>query len=249
MVTSAADIIIKPAEVIYRASAHKETTRSKPDGDAASDPSGDSLYGRCAALEVPERHAARKGGKQKQVLGEISAAVVGSASGVGNFFKYYYKGALLDVPLAVTEGMRNAPRLYGGEVYEPGVVTDWKSGGIVAGKNFGHGIVEGVGGIVMEPIKGARKDGALGAAKGAGIGLLNMGTKLTSGVVGLVAFSGQGLYQSVRETVRRDTRKSIRKAMREEGRYSLLMAREAGHIDDAAVQLAFYQLTATVEER
>lgn len=247
--TSAADIIVKPVEVIYRASAHKETTRSKPDGDAASDPSEDSLYGRAAALEVPERHAARKSGKQKRVLGEVGAAVAGSASGVGNFFKYYYKGALLDVPLAVTEGMRNAPRLYGGEVYEPGVVTDWKSGGIVAGKNFGHGIVEGVGGIVMEPIKGARKDGALGAAKGAGIGLLNMGTKLTSGVVGLVAFSGQGLYQSVRETVRRDTRKSIRKAMREEGRHSLLMAREASHIDDAAVQLAFYQLTAMVEQR
>ncbi|KAH7020386.1 UDP-glucose,sterol transferase [Ilyonectria destructans] len=249
LVTSAADIIVKPVEVIYRASTHKETTPSKPDGDAASDPSEDSLYGRSAALEVPERHAARKSGKQKRVLGEVGAAVAGSASGVGNFFKYYYKGALLDVPLAVTEGMRNAPRLYGGEVYEPGVVTDWKSGGIVAGKNFGHGIVEGVGGIVMEPIKGARKDGALGAAKGAGIGLLNMGTKLTSGVVGLVAFSGQGLYQSVRETVRRDTRKSIRKAMREEGRHSLLMAREASHIDDAAVQLAFYQLTAMVEER
>lgn len=192
--TSAADIIVKPVEVLYRASAHKETSPSNHDNDYASDLSKDSLYGRPAALEVPERHSARKGEKQKRALGEVGAAVAGSASGVGNFLKYYYKGALLDVPLAVTEGMRNAPRLYGGEVYEPGVVADWKSGGIAAGKNFGHGIVEGVGGIVMEPIKGAKKDGALGAAKGAGIGLLNMGTKLTSGVIGLVAFSGQGVY-------------------------------------------------------
>jgi hypothetical protein len=248
-VTSAADIILKPAEVLYRASTHKETTRSIPDNTAATDLSDNSLYGRPAALEVPERHPERNRGKQKRVLEDVGTAVAGSASGVGNFLKYYYKGALLDVPLAVTEGMRNAPRLYGGEVYEPGVVTDWKSGGIAAGKNFGHGIVEGLGGIVMEPIKGAKKDGALGAAKGAGIGLLNMGTKLTSGVVGLVALSGQGVYQSVRETVRRDTRKSITKARREEGPHSLLMARKAGYFNDIAVQQAFYQLLGKKEKK
>ena len=90
----------------------------------------------------------------------------------------------LDMPLAVTEGMRVAPRLYGGEVYEPGVVVrDWKTGGIVAGKNFGHGIVEGLGGLVTTPVRGAREEGAVGAAKGVGVGLLNMGTKLSSGTL------------------------------------------------------------------
>jgi sterol 3beta-glucosyltransferase len=44
------------------------------------------------------------------------------------------KGTLVDVPLALTEGFRNAPRIYGGEVRKQEKVTDWKIGGIVAGK-------------------------------------------------------------------------------------------------------------------
>lgn len=108
-------------------------------------------------------------------------AVAGSAAGVGGFFKHFTKGMYLDVPLAMTEGLRVAPRLYGGEVYEPGVVRDWKSGGVAAGKNFGHGIVEGLGGLIAAPILGAKKEGPVGAAKGVGVGFLNMGTKFSSG--------------------------------------------------------------------
>jgi sterol 3beta-glucosyltransferase len=44
------------------------------------------------------------------------------------------KGTLVDVPLALTEGFRNAPRIYGGKVRKQEKVTDWKIGGIVAGK-------------------------------------------------------------------------------------------------------------------
>ncbi|KAK7214978.1 hypothetical protein V2G26_002981 [Clonostachys chloroleuca] len=97
---------------------------------------------------------------------------------------------LADLPLAVAEGMRVAPRLYGGEVYEPGQVTDWKSGGIVAGKNFSHGIVEGIGGLVMEP--------------------------MSSGLVGLVAFSSQGLIKSMHSVAHRSTGEAIKAARKEE---------------------------------
>lgn len=124
---------------------------------------------------------------------------------------------LLDLPYAVSEGMRNAPKLYGGQAYDPGAVTDWKSGSIAAGKNFAHGIVEGIGGIVMEPIRGGKKNGAAGAAKGVGIGLLNMTTKVTSGAVGLVTMPGQGIYQSARALVKTDTGKAIVEARRIEG--------------------------------
>jgi hypothetical protein len=149
------------------------------------------------------------------------AAFRGSASGVGGFFKHFSKGMLLDLPYAVTEGMRNAPNLYGGKAYNPGAVTDWKSGGVAAGKNFAHGIVEGIGGIVMEPIRGGKEGGAAGAAKGVGIGLLNMGTKVTSGAMGLVALPGQGLYQSARALVKRKTMKSVMEARRAEGAYEV----------------------------
>jgi hypothetical protein len=113
--------------------------------------------------------------------------------------------------------MRNAPKLYGSQAYDPGAVTDWKSGGIAAGKNFAHGIVEGIGGIVMEPIRGGKREGAAGAAKGFGIGLLNMTTKVTSGAVGLVAMPGQGIYQSARALTKRETGKTVAEARRAEG--------------------------------
>lgn len=133
--------------------------------------------------------------------------------------------------------MRNVPRLYGGEVYDPGAVTDWKSGGMAAGKNFAHGMTEGIAGIVTQPIKGAKKDGALGAAKGAGVGLLNFGSKVSSGVLGLVAFSGQGVYQSVRATLNRDTRKAIKEARRVEGSYVLMEAsgKDGQQVDEQVV--------------
>lgn len=44
------------------------------------------------------------------------------------------KGALVDVPLALSEGLKNAPRLYGETVEEYGPVVDWKSGSVVAAK-------------------------------------------------------------------------------------------------------------------
>lgn len=44
------------------------------------------------------------------------------------------KGMLVDVPLALAEGLRNTPRLYGDHVEDHGKVKDWKSGGVVAAK-------------------------------------------------------------------------------------------------------------------
>jgi hypothetical protein len=44
------------------------------------------------------------------------------------------KGALVDVPLALAEGLKNTPRLYGETVEDHGTVKDWKSGGVVAAK-------------------------------------------------------------------------------------------------------------------
>lgn len=46
------------------------------------------------------------------------------------------KGALVDVPVALAEGFRNAPRLYGEDLKEHDKVTDWKTGGTVAGKVY-----------------------------------------------------------------------------------------------------------------
>lgn len=64
--------------------------------------------------------------------GKAAAASAGAnaAAAVGAITK----GTFVEVPLAITEGLRNTPRLYGGEVDPVEKVTDWKSGGKAAGK-------------------------------------------------------------------------------------------------------------------
>lgn len=216
MVTSASDIVVKPIQALrpVTPSGSRSASRDRS-GDNSKRPSEEDVFGRPAGMDLPP---APTGTKDKDPQHGALAAVKGSASGVGGFFKHYSKGMLLDLPYAVTEGMRNAPKLYGGKAYDPGAVTDWKSGGIAAGKNFAHGMVEGIGGIVMEPVRGAKKEGAAGAAKGVGIGLLNLGTKVGSGAIGLFALPGQGAYLSARALVKRKTGKSIMEARKIEGR-------------------------------
>ncbi|PCD29870.1 hypothetical protein FGRA07_10484 [Fusarium graminearum] len=228
LVTSASDIVVKPiqafrpvsSEESRRASSSRDSSENNPSNQHSRTPGNtndDDVFGRPAGLTVPHQlNKSRSTSDLHQQHGTV-AALKGSASGVGGFFKHYSKGMLLDLPYAVSEGMRNAPKLYGGQAYDPGAVTDWKSGSIAAGKNFAHGIVEGIGGIVMEPIRGGKKNGAAGAAKGVGIGLLNMTTKVTSGAVGLVTMPGQGIYQSARALVKTDTGKAIVEARRIEG--------------------------------
>ncbi|KLO81264.1 putative sterol glucosyltransferase [Fusarium fujikuroi] len=216
MVTSASDIVVKPIQALrpVTPSGSRSASRDRSRNNSKR-PSEEDVFGRPAGIDLSSAPTATK---DKDPNHGALAAVKGSASGVGGFFKHYSKGMLLDLPYAVTEGMRNAPKLYGGKAYDPGAVTDWKSGGIAAGKNFAHGMVEGIGGIVMEPVRGAKKEGAAGAAKGVGIGLLNLGTKVGSGALGLFALPSQGAYMSARALVKRKTGKSIMEARKIEGR-------------------------------
>jgi hypothetical protein len=62
------------------------------------------------------------------------AAAIAVGKGVTSLGSSLSKGALVGMPLALTEGLRNAPKLYGDQVKDHGKVTDWKSGGVVAAK-------------------------------------------------------------------------------------------------------------------
>jgi len=57
-----------------------------------------------------------------------------SAKSFGRLTGGFFKGTVVDLPLAVAEGFRAVPRMWGEEVQEYGKVTNWKSGGTVAGK-------------------------------------------------------------------------------------------------------------------
>ncbi len=62
------------------------------------------------------------------------------------------------------------------------------------------------------------------------------------GVLGLVSYSGQGVYQTTRSAFKRNTRRLIDTARREEARYAANKAEENG-MDETAVLQAFARLT------
>ncbi|KAH6657053.1 hypothetical protein BKA67DRAFT_512878 [Truncatella angustata] len=230
MTVSATDIFVKPVQAYQTPSGKSvEAGLSKGD-DAASLPSQDERSNRHLRPDVPE--ASRSRSRSGNRLGK---AVLGSASGVGGFFKHFTKGMYVDLPLATTEGLRSMPKLYGGEVREIGKVTDWKSGAIVAGKNFKDGMVDGFTDLVREPMKGGKEQGALGAIKGVGKGSANMLLKVSSGALGLVAYSGQGICKSITAAVNTETWHAIKKARRNEGRH--LVASGAHDVDQVVVRM------------
>lgn len=159
MVISASNIVVKPVEAIM------ETAKARNENG------NDEIL-----QTTPESSAV-------PWQGTFVKAVAGSASGVGGFFHHFSKGMLVDMPLAAAEGLRAVPKLYGSEVPDHGRVTDWKTGAVVACKTFGYSMTHGFADVVNEPLTGAKKEGAVGAVKGVGKGLVNMTTKVSSGTL------------------------------------------------------------------
>ncbi|KAG4433698.1 hypothetical protein IFR05_010807, partial [Cadophora sp. M221] len=162
---------------------------------------------------------------------------VASINSLGRVVVSYSKGVLVDIPLAATEGMRAVPRLYGGEVKEHAPITDWKSGSSVAGKNFVSGIYEGFTDIFVQTYKGKEAEGAVGVAKGLSKGLLSVTMKTGAATIGLVAYSSQGIYRSIRTAVKSKTRKMIEEAKLREGEWIL----ENGGANDLSHVIADFE--------
>lgn len=84
--------------------------------------------------------------------------------------------------LGLAKGFRNLPRLYNDETLRPPEkVTDIPSGIKVASKEFGYGLFDGISGLVMQPIKGAEKEGYGGLVKGVGKGIGGLIAKPAAG--------------------------------------------------------------------
>ncbi|KAF2640378.1 sterol glucosyltransferase [Massarina eburnea CBS 473.64] len=149
-----------------------------------------------------------------------------TAKGIGKFNIALFKGTIVELPLAAAEGFRAIPKLYGEEVKQHEEVKDWSSGFRVAGKNFAHGMVDGVHGLVREPSEGLKSGGGLGLAKGVGKGTLGFLTKTTSAALGIVAYPGDGICKSIRHAAKSGTRKRIRIARMGEGDFLASKAHE-----------------------
>ncbi|EHA49927.1 hypothetical protein MCOR27_003005 [Pyricularia oryzae] len=101
--------------------------------------------------------------------------------------------------LGLARGFRNAPRLYNDDsVRAPERVTDLGSGLKVAGKEFGLGLYDGISGLITQPLKGAQKEGSVGAIKGFGKGIGGIVLKPAAAFWSIPAYTMQGVNAEIR---------------------------------------------------
>ncbi|KAJ5967490.1 hypothetical protein N7501_003738 [Penicillium viridicatum] len=170
----------------------------------------------------------------------LAGRMVGaSAKSIANFVPTALKGMTVDIPLAMTEGMRNVPRLYGEKPQHNGSVTGVKSGFVLGGKGFALGMAEAVGDLVVKPYEGIRKDGAKGAVTGIGKGVANMTTKAGCAMFGVVVYPGVGIAKSLKSAVYCKTKKSIVKACHVEGAW---LSEHCTHADVDSYAISYQRM-------
>ncbi|EYE98736.1 putative sterol glucosyltransferase [Aspergillus ruber CBS 135680] len=227
------DMFLKP---------YQEISRGRRNSSRPSTPrttSSPSIQRADSDSQVPNADEVTRAIEQDPHSGWITTgrAVGAGAKGIGKFLGSYYKGVLVDIPLATTEGLRAVPRLYGEDVKDYNV-KDWKSGALAGGRNFAHGMSRGLADIVRQPYKGGVEDGAVGVAKGFAKGTIGLTTKMSSAALGLVAYPGYGITKSIHAAVRTKTRKNIVKARKREGEHRAMIAVASG-LDHSAMLRSF----------
>ncbi|KAH9212963.1 putative sterol glucosyltransferase [Leptodontidium sp. 2 PMI_412] len=153
-------------------------------------------------------------------------AAITFGKGFGKMVGVLPRATLVDFPLAMTEGLHHMPRLYGEEVRDHGQVKDWKSGGVVAGKTFGYGFMDGLSGTVTKPYKGAKEGGWVGFGKGLGKGAMGLIAGPGAGMFGLFAYPFLGMYKSIVSSSLSPAQRKILLARQVYGSY---MARQRGY--------------------
>lgn len=216
-------------EYQYYHRGHKDRHSSSMSIQASHMPTSSSSVESTPTNIVKEKVAADAGPgssntkpQSDQGRGKLFARMAGaSAKSLGSFVPTALKGMTVDIPLALTEGLRNIPRFHGEEPRDHGPVTDIKSGFAIAGNGFMWGMVEAVSDIVVKPYQGMRQDGAKGAVKGVGKGMSNMVSKSGFAMFGVLIYPSAGIAKSLHASIHSRTRKLAVKARRGEGVWML----------------------------
>ncbi|KAF8593865.1 UDP-Glycosyltransferase/glycogen phosphorylase [Ceratobasidium sp. AG-I] len=96
------------------------------------------------------------------------------------------------------EGLQALPKYYGSETRETGKVTDVGSGFKEGGKGFAMGFYDGVSDFFVEPVRGYKKSGVVGALAGTGRGSVNLLLKPTAGAFASVTLPIEGSIRAIR---------------------------------------------------
>lgn len=106
--------------------------------------------------------------------------------------------APMNLTLAIAQGFHNAPRLYGDTtVRRPRRITGYKSGFKAAGEEAMYGVYDGVTGLVTQPYRQTRDEGAIGLVKGVGMGLGGFVLKDLAAIFGFIGFPLKGVHKEL----------------------------------------------------
>ncbi len=145
-------------------------------------------------------------GKDHDMLRQTSAH---SSKGFGRFVTAFVQTPM-EVSVSLTKGFHNLPKLWGDDtVRPPEQVSDFKSGAVAAGKEFGFGWYDGVTGLVTQPWKGAQREGASGFVKGIGKGVAGFATKPFAGFSGILGHTMKGVQKEVQKLFGRNVQNYI----------------------------------------
>ncbi|RFU23976.1 hypothetical protein B7463_g12364, partial [Scytalidium lignicola] len=121
------------------------------------------------------------------------------SKGAGRFVRTFVQ-IPMEISVGLTKGFHNLPKLWGDDTVRPQEqISDFKSGAMAAGKEFGFGWFDGVTGLVTQPWKGAQKEGASGFVKGVGKGIGGFATKPFAALSGILGHTMKGVHKEVQK--------------------------------------------------
>ncbi|KAJ5496979.1 UDP-glucose sterol transferase [Penicillium fimorum] len=133
--------------------------------------------------------------------------------------------APVNIGVAITQGIHNAPRLWGGLVSrKQPCVTGIRSGLKAGGNEFFFGVYDGISGLVLEPYRHAKNDKLFGPISGLGIGVLSCVTKLTSGLTGAVIYPLKGIDAEIAKSIETNKATNIQSAILAQGKSEIAQA-------------------------
>ncbi|KAH6691488.1 hypothetical protein F5X68DRAFT_267652 [Plectosphaerella plurivora] len=232
MADSITGMVTKPVEEYHYEKRRRERAQKREAHASGSATPRSSVGGQQDTDKLSVTGSEHGSKKQGSMAGKVAGA---SAKSIGMLGPTAAKGMLVDIPLAITEGLRAVPSHFGTKSRDHGKVTDSKSGAVVAGKTFAWGFVDGLSDLVMEPVRGGAKEGAMGVVKGAGKGAVSLVAKSGAGMFGLFAYPSAGIAKSIRAATHGGTKKAIGQARRGEGRWLLEMNKSTGLVGEDLV--------------
>ncbi|KAK1986369.1 UDP-glucose,sterol transferase [Colletotrichum cereale] len=251
MAGATADIIVKPFKQYKRTSESAENLEKQVEKTPRHGQAPAFAMLPLPGVGVPEGAGHPIGDRPPPLRGSKKSsgrpgamAAAAAANGVGKLAGNAAKGLFVDIPLAMTEGLRAVPNLYGDRVQKHDAVEGFRSGVSVAGKTFCHDMKGGLTDIFVPTYRGKKEQGAMGAAKGLGKGVVSLVTKSTAATFGLVSYPAQGIYRSIWAASNGDMRRRIEDEKLLEGDW-LVSTSPGWSMDHAAIAEDFEGMRGT----